>query len=424
MGVKKTRKEMLVTLRGNQSRIAILEDGKPVEFYADKPGKQSIVGNIYLGRVSNILPGMSAAFVNIGMPKNALLCFQDMATMEDGVKVKAGKIRKPLKAGDTIAVQVVKDPMHRKGARLSTSLSIPGRFLVFMPKSKRRGISKRLSERERKRLRQISEGLELEEGGFIIRTAASGASKKDLIADLSYLTDVWREVKERIEREAAPALVYQEPELLIRVLRDSFTRDFKQVLADGREHYEKALGYFRKVSPEMCGKVKLYEGEESLFRKYGVKKSISEALQRNVSLPSGGYIVIDETEALTAIDVNTGSYTGKKNLESTVFKTNMEAISEIVRQVRLRDIGGIIIIDFIDMEEETNRKKVVDTLERELLKDRTKTQVVTLSPLGLVEMTRKNVTGGISDTFGTVCPKCNGLGLLFEDQVAKKNSAD
>lgn len=415
MGVKKTRKEMLVTQRGNQSRIAVLEEGKPVELYAEKPGKQSIVGNIYLGRVSNILPGMSAAFVDIGTTKNALLYFRDMVTEEDGVKVRTGRIRKALKVGDTIVVQVVKDPMHRKGARLSTSLSIPGRFLVLMPKSKRRGISKRIPERERKRLRQISEGLEPEEGGFIVRTAASGVSKKDLVADLSYLADIWREVKKRIEKESTPAVVYQEPELFIRVLRDSFTRDFKHVLVDDRGDYEKALGYFRKVSPEMRGKVKFYEGEEPLFRKYGVENSISEALQRKVNLPSGGYIVIDETEALTAIDVNTGSYTGKKNLESTVYKTNIEAISEIVRQVRLRDIGGIIIIDFIDMEEETNREKVVETLEKELSKDRTKTQVVTLSPLGLVEMTRKNVTGGISDTFGTTCPKCNGLGLLFEE---------
>lgn len=416
--MKRIRKELLVTCDNGNSRLAVLENDKVVEVYMEKTKKKSIVGNIYVGRVTNVLPGMNAAFVDIGAGKNALLYLQDLMFMEKNGPVRPRKINKALKQNDSIVVQVTKDAMSSKGARLTTYLSFPGRLMVYMPQSKRSGVSRRLPDRERERLRGIAKEIRPRQGSTIIRTAAQKSRKKDLKDDLDYLIGQWEETQQKIKKcKRAPTVVYTEPDLAVRVIRDVLVRDFKQVTVDDKAEFRRIREYLRRSAPELEGKVRNYRRGTgpALFAKYGVDKEIEAALRRKVPLPSGGHLVIDEAEALTAIDINTGSFTGKKNLEDTVLKTNLEAAVEVVRQLRLRDIGGIIVIDFIDMENPNNRTMVLETLEKELEGDRTKTQVVTLSDLGLVEMTRKNVTEGLADTLGKTCPHCEGRGLVFED---------
>jgi ribonuclease E len=412
--LKKVRKELLVTCEKGRSRLALLENSEVAEVYIEKNRKKSIVGNIYIGRITNVLPGMSAAFVDIGVGKNALLYLQDLVLMEDGSHVRPRRISKALKQNDTIVVQVTKDPMSGKGARLTTYLSLPGRLMVYMPQSKRSGVSRKLPERERERLRRLAKEIKPGEGSTIIRTAAQKARKKDLEDDLDYLLKQWAETQEKIASgKKPPAVVYSEPDLAVRVVRDTVTREFRSVLVDNKTEFNRIRDYLSRTAPELKDRVQMHKDKDLLFARYGVDKAIEAALRRKVALPSGGHLVIDEAEALTAIDVNTGSYTGKKSLEDTVLKTNLEASIEVVRQLRLRDIGGIIVIDFIDMENPDNRVRVLETLETELERDRTKTQVVTLSDLGLVEMTRKNVTEGLADTLGKTCPHCEGRGLVF-----------
>lgn len=412
--MKKLKQEMLVTGNRGESRVALLENGELAEVYIEKSNKRSIVNNIYMGRVTTVLPGMSAAFIDIGVGKNALLYFQDLVLMENGTRVKQAKIGRVLRKNDRIMVQVTKDPMQGKGARLTTYLSIPGRLMVYMPRSGRSGVSRRLPRRERDRLRKMSKSIKPQEGGIIIRTAAKKARKKDLVADLDYLTGTWKKVLKNRDRSDAPSLLYSEPYLAVRLARDVLTREYKGVLVDSKKEYNRLMDYLSRVAPEIKENVVFYEDKEPLFKRYGVERGIEAALRRRVGLPSGGHIVVDEAEALTAIDVNTGSFTGRKSIEDTALKTNTEAAEEIVRQLRLRDIGGIIVIDFIDMDRESNRASVLEKLEKELEKDRTKTQVVTLSELGLVEMTRKNVTEGLVGTLGQTCPKCEGRGLVFK----------
>ncbi len=412
--MKKMRKELLVTCDKGRCRLALLENGDVAEVYIEKSRKKSVVGNIYVGRITSVLPGMSAAFIDIGVGKNALLYQQDLVIMEDGTHVRPRRIGKALKQNDTIVVQVTKDPMSGKGARLSTYLSLPGRMMVYMPQSKRSGVSRRLPDKERERLRKLAKEVRPDGGGStIIRTAANRARKKDLADDLAYLLKQWEETQKKITGAKPPTLVYAEPDLAVRVVRDTVTREFKGVLVDNKTEFNRIKEYLSRTAPELKDRVQHYKDQQPLFARYGVDKGIEAALRRKVGLPSGGHIVVDEVEALTAIDVNTGSYTGKKSLEDTVLKTNLEAAVEVVRQLRLRDIGGIIVIDFIDMEAPDNKAKVLETLETELERDRTKTQVVTLSELGLVEMTRKNVTEGLADTLGKTCPKCEGRGLIF-----------
>ena len=412
--MKKVRKELLVTCEKGRSRLALLENSEVAEVYIEKNRKKSIVGNIYIGRITNVLPGMSAAFVDIGVGKNALLYLQDLVLMEEGSHVRPRRISKALKQNDTIVVQVTKDPMSGKGARLTTYLSLPGRLMVYMPQSKRSGVSRKLPERERERLRRLAKEIKPGEGSTIIRTAAQKARKKDLEDDLDYLLKQWAETQEKIASgKKPPAVVYSEPDLAVRVVRDTVTREFRSVLVDNKTEFNRIRDYLSRTAPELKDRVQMHKDKDLLFARYGVDKAIEAALRRKVALPSGGHLVIDEAEALTAIDVNTGSYTGKKSLEDTVLKTNLEASIEVVRQLRLRDIGGIIVIDFIDMENPDNRVRVLETLETELERDRTKTQVVTLSDLGLVEMTRKNVTEGLADTLGKTCPHCEGRGLVF-----------
>ena len=414
--MKKVKKELVVTCEHGKCRLALLEDDGVAEVYLEKSRRRSIVGNIYVGRITSVLPGMSAAFVDVGVGKNALLYLQDLVLMEDGSHVRPRKIGKALNAGDTIVVQVTKDPMSGKGARLTTYISLPGRLMVYMPQSKRSGVSRRLPDRERTRLKNMQRELKPPEGSTIIRTAAAKARKKDLQRDMDYLVRQWEETRKNIADAKPPKLVYGEPDLAVRVVRDTLTRDFKTVFVDNKTEVGRIRDYLNRSAPELLDRVQHYKEKETLFSRFGVDKAIAAALRRKVGLPSGGHIVIDEAEALTAIDVNTGSYTGKKSLEDTVLKTNLEAAVEVVNQLRLRDIGGIIVIDFIDMEVPENRTKVLETLESELERDRTKTQIVTLSRLGLVEMTRKNVTEGLADTMGRTCPRCEGRGLIFDDK--------
>ena len=418
--MKKVKKELVVTCEKGKCRLALLEDDEVAEVYLEKPRRKSIVGNIYVGRITTVLPGMSAAFVDVGVGKNALLYLQDLVLMEDGSHVRPRRIGKALNQNDTIVVQVTKDPMSGKGARLTTYISLPGRMMVYMPQSKRSGVSRRLPERERERLRKLQREIKPAEGSTITRTAAQKARKKDLQRDLDNLLRQWDETKKKIAEAKPPALVYAEQDLAVRVVRDTLSRDFKSVFVDSKTEYGRIKDYLNRSAPDLMDRVQLYkekEEKERLFARYKVDKAIEAALRRKVGLPSGGHIVIDEAEALTAIDVNTGSYTGKKSLEDTVVKTNLEAAVEVVRQLRLRDIGGIIVIDFIDMENPENRAKVLETLETELDRDRTKSQIVTLSRLGLVEMTRKNVTEGLADIMGRTCPRCEGRGLVFDDKT-------
>ena len=414
--MKKVKKELVVTCEKGKCRLALLEDDLVAEVYLEKSRRRSIVGNIYVGRITSVLPGMSAAFVDVGVGKNALLYLQDLVLMEDGSHVRPRKIGKALKAGDTIVVQVTKDPMSGKGARLTTYISLAGRLMVYMPQSKRSGVSRRLPDRERTRLKNMQRELKPAEGSTIIRTAAAKARKKDLQRDLDYLLRQWEETQKKISGAQPPTLVYGEPDLAVRVVRDILSRDFKTVYVDNKTEVGRIRDYLNRSAPELMDRVQQYKEKQPLFTRFGVDKAIEAALRRKVGLPSGGHIVVDEAEALTAIDVNTGSYTGKKSLEDTVLKTNLEAAVEVVKQLRLRDIGGIIVIDFIDMEVPENRTRVLETLETELERDRTKTQIVTLSRLGLVEMTRKNVTEGLADTMGRTCPRCEGRGLVFDDK--------
>ncbi|MDD5749054.1 MAG: Rne/Rng family ribonuclease [Actinomycetota bacterium] len=410
----KKKKELLISRSNSGLGVAILEDGELAEIYFQSERKRSIVGNIYIGSIARVLPGMSAAFVDIGSGRNALLCLQDLVLFEDGTRIKPKTISKVLKEKDKIVVQVTKDSIGGKGARVTTVLGIPGRLMVYMPHGDRFGVSRKLSNKERIRLKRIASEIKPKSGTSIIRTAAQGARKKELEADLRFLEEEWERICARVKKSNSPSVVYCEPDLAERVVRDSFSNDFLKLVVDSEDEHRKVFEYLSSVAPKLKDRVELYCGEETLFEKFKVYEGIEAALKRKVPLPSGGHIAIDETEALTAIDVNTGSFIGEKSLEDTVLKTNLEAAREIVRQLRLRDIGGIIVIDFIDMQDRKNREKVLNTLEKELSSDRTKTQVVTLSRLGLVEMTRKNVTEGLSGVFGRSCSNCGGSGRIFK----------
>ena len=381
------------------------------ELYVERKGSRSIAGNIYKGKVENVLPGMEAAFVDIGLEKNGFLYVEEVMVHEDPDK-RPKKITQMLKSGQEILVQVVKDPMGTKGARLTTQLSIPGRFLVYVPDGDGVGVSRRLSDEERQRLRQVCRELKVKKAGLIVRTAAEGASKKELVSDLKFLEKMWQMVKGRDKIAKAPTMIYSEMEVTLKVMRDLFNDTYERVLVDSRREYDKIRSFLRKTSPQLAERVEMYQGSKPLMEHYNVDEQIKEALERRVDLPSGGYLVIDATEALTVIDVNTGRYVGRTRLEDTIVKTNIEACHEVVRQLRLRDIGGIIIIDFIDMARPRNRQQVLETLGRELEGDRTKTYIVELSPLGLVEMTRQNVTEGLRDILTKTCPTCGGEGVI------------
>ncbi|MEX2538290.1 MAG: Rne/Rng family ribonuclease [Actinomycetota bacterium] len=411
--------ERTILMGGSAERaqVAILEDGVLVENYIGRKTRRSLVGNIYLGRVQNVLRGMEAAFVDIGQSRNAVLYVGEvMNEADEDVEGSATgqRIDDVLSVGQTVLVQVTKDPMGSKGARLTTEVSLAGRYLVLVPKGSGHGISRRLDDDERARLRDIAKRIRPDGFGLIVRTAAEGVDEEELARDLNRLTRLWQEIDERAEKGSAPLEIYVEPDLVIRVVRDLFSRDYDRLAVEERDTYERITNYLSAVAPDLNAKVTLHQGPEPLFDAENVTDQLRKSLERKVWIPSGGYLVIDRAEALTVIDVNTGRFVGKTSLEDTVVKTNLEAAAEVVRQLRLRDIGGIIIIDFIDMLLARNRELVLREFRQELEKDKTKTQVIGISPLGLVEMTRKNVSEGLLEVLSSPCPTCGGRGVVIE----------
>jgi ribonuclease E len=413
------RKQMLVRVRPHQTQVVVLEGPQLVEHYVATSESESLVGNIYLGRVRNVLPGMEAAFLDFGASKNGVVYASDVKTEGGGRnKAKKPRIEEILSEGDEILVQVVKDAMGAKGARLTGQPSLPGRYLVLVPDSDAQGISRRLPESERQRLREVIGKVKPQGFGVIVRTAALHASNEEIAADISRLHKAWEQIVADSEGGGAPRLVYAEPDLLIRVIREHFTGDFKRMLIDDDTAYDQVNAYLRGTAPDLVAKVTLYRDEMSLFERYHVEDQLRKALDRRVYLPSGGHLVIDRTEALTVIDVNTGKFVGSSSLEETVLQNNLEAAEEIGRQLRLRDIGGIIVIDFIDMETEKNQQQVLRRLRETLARDRTRTQVFDVSHLGLVEMTRKNVSAGLLETFSHRCEACEGRGIILHEEAA------
>jgi ribonuclease G len=402
------------------------QDWRVGELYVERRGSRSIVGNIYKGRVDNVLPGLEAAFVDVGLEKNGFLHADDIVM--PGVEIarrgrgggKGKRIGDLLKPGQEIVVQVVKDPLKTKGPRLSMQLSIAGRYLVYVPQGEGVGVSRRLDDKERERLRRQVAKVDLGEGGVIVRTAAQGAMAEDFDREIKYLHKLHDVLQQRVKEAKAPAMVFQEADLSVRVVRDIFSKQFERAVVDDEKQHHRLVSFFTRTAPELLGRVELYKGETPLFEEYGVEDAFESVLHRRVDLRSGGYLMIDYAEALTVIDVNSGSFTGRgreARLEDTITQTNLEAAEEVVRQLRLRDIGGIIVIDFIDMSRARNRDAVLKTLRKALDEDRTKTYVVEISPLGLVEMTRQNVTEGVREIMTRTCPTCDGEGVILSEET-------
>jgi ribonuclease E len=413
-----TDKLMVITEHGERDQIAVLEERELVQHYVTRIGARSMVGNVYLGRVQNVLPGMEAAFVDVGRGRNAVLYAGEVNWSPEDLEGAPPRIEHVLRSGQSVLVQVTKDPIGGKGARLTAQISLPGRFLVLAPNSDVSGISRRLPDAERRRLKAIFKDIKPGEHGLIVRTAAEGASKEALAADLERLLEEWKQIEKRSKKAKAPAVLYEEPELTVRVVRDLFTdEEYRELVTDSPRVFGLVTDYLRGVAPDVLSKVRLHEGPLSAFEEFHIVEQIHKGLDRKVWLPSGGYLVIDRTEAMTVIDVNTGRSVGKSNLEETVVNTNLEAASEVARQLRLRDIGGMIVIDFIDMLLEQNKRKVIDQMKEALAQDKSRSQVFDISPLGLLEVTRKRVSGGLLEAFSEPCPTCEGRGLLITYDV-------
>jgi len=423
---------MVVRSKYNRIQVAVLEDSILVEHYVAKAQEASLIGNIYLGRVQNVLPSMEAAFVDIGRGRNAVLYSGEVDweaaqanAQAEGKQPQAKRIELALKPGDRVLVQVTKDPVGHKGARLTSQISLPGRYLVYVPNGSMSGISRKLPDTERSRLKRILKEVLPESAGVIVRTAAEGATEEQLTLDVQRLTNQWAHIQRAVETSQAPALLHSEPDLLVKIIRDIFNEDFQRLIIEGQDAYDVITQYLQAVAPDLLERVERYEGPDS-FDEFRVSEQIDKALERKVWLPSGGSLVIDRTEAMTVIDVNTGKFVGAGgNLEETVTKNNLEAAEEIVRQLRLRDIGGIIVVDFIDMVLESNRDLVLRRLVECLSRDRTKHQVAEVTSLGLVQMTRKKIGLGLLETFSEPCETCAGRGLIVHhDPVVKHRAAD
>ena len=421
-------REMLVRQQGDRTQIAILEDKVLVEHYVNRNSNISYVGNVYLGKVQNVLPSMEAAFVDIGKGRNAVLYAGevnwDAAGLADN---QERKIERVLKTGQSVLVQVTKDPIGQKGARLTSQISLPGRYLVYVPGGGMSGISRRLADTERSRLKEILKGLITDEEGVIVRTAAEGASDEELTRDVIRLKAQWDDIKAKSENTStsAPSLLYGEPDLTVRVIRDIFNEDFRKLTVQGSDAWDDINNYLGHIAPELLTKIEKYSQGNDLFVENRIDEQLAKALDRKVYLPSGGSLVIDRTEAMVVIDVNTGKFIGKGgNLEETVTKNNLEAAEEIARQLRLRDLGGIIVIDFIDMILESNREQVLRRLVECLGRDRTKHQVAEVTSLGLVQMTRKRVGQGLIEAFSTTCDSCGGRGIHVHMEPVNKKSLD
>ncbi|MEZ4357158.1 MAG: Rne/Rng family ribonuclease [Eubacteriales bacterium] len=424
-------RKIIADINMHESRIALLENGEMVEFQTERTQRERLVGNIYKGKVANILPGMQAAFVDIGLNKNAFLyagdilvdksdfVFQNDRIIISNDLEKMG-ISDMLKQGQDIMIQVLKQPGGSKGARVTTHITLPGRRLVLMPTVDHVGVSRKIeNENERERLKLIVDRVRPKGMGLIVRTAAEGMQEEDFISEIKFLARLWEKIKERCEKLSAPRLIHSEEGMVFRTVRDMFTPDVSEFVINDREYYDKVLALTSFIAPEMKKRIKFFDEHYDMFEHYGINEKIDKILQRKVWLKSGGYIVVDETEALTSIDVNTGKYVGENDLQDTILNVNVEAANEIAKQIRLRDISGIIIIDFIDMEKEENRNIVLDTLKVALKLDRTKTSVLGITQLGLVEMTRKKVRRKLSILTKKECPLCGGSGFVdSEESVA------
>ena len=416
-------REMLVRQIDDRIQIAVIEDKVMVEHYVNRNSNVSYVGNVYLGRVQNVLPSMEAAFVDIGKGRNAVLYAGEVNWDAAGISESdSRKIEMVLKTGQPVLVQVTKDPIGQKGARLTNQISLPGRYVVYVPGGGMSGISRSLPEQERTRLKAILKDLIPEGAGVIVRTAAEGASEEEITSDVARLKSQWEDIYQKSENPNfhAPAALYSEPDLAVRVIRDIFNEDFRKLTVQGSQAYEEISNYLGFIAPELVSKLEKYTGTGDLFAEYRVEEQLSKAFDRKVYLPSGGSLVIDRTEAMIVIDVNTGKFIGKGgNLEETVTKNNLEAAEEIARQLRLRDLGGIVVIDFIDMILESNREAVLRRLVECLGRDRTKHQVAEVTSLGLVQMTRKRVGQGLIEAFSTTCDSCSGRGIHIHTEPVK-----
>ena len=430
------RKEIITNSGNDETRLAILEDGQLTEVVLERAQARGLVGNIYKGRVSRVLPGMQSAFVDIGLERDGFLYVSDVLAdieqfsswmesdeEEDAHKPSKRRSRRArerqriedlLKKGDEILVQVSKAPLGTKGARITTNVSLPGRFLVYMPTVDQIGVSRKIPDRnERNRLRKIIRNIRPKNvGGLIARTAAPGQSQKDFQDDTMFLIEAWEEIKRRSEEAKAPSLIHKDLSVLLRLLRDVFADDFDRVVIDDQQEYERAKSFVGQLQPTMVEKIEHYQKKMPIFDSFKVQQQLDKALEAKVWLKSGGYLVIDQAEALVAIDINTGKYVGKRRLEDTVLKTNLEAVKEIARQLRLRDMGGIIVIDFIDMEQKANDEKVLDSLIEELKKDRAKTHVLPMSEFGLIQLTRQRVKQSLERIMLQPCPYCSGRGQV------------
>ncbi len=418
-------REIVVDINPYQTRVVLLEDGQPSEIYIERRGHERLVGNIYIGKVQNVLPGMQAAFVDIGLERNAFLYAGDVQVDrsdfqfgDQEVRLSSSNIQDIVKPGQEIMVQVLKEPVGTKGARVTTHITLPGRTLVLMPTVNYVGVSRRISdESERARLRSILDEIKPAEMGVIVRTAAVGKNKEEFQTDILFLERLWQRILKKKALVSAPRMLHAEEPLIFRTIRDLFTPEIERLIINDSEFYERIQIVANIISPQLKDKVVLYQGEEDLFDRFDLEGKIEKALSRKVWLANGGYIVIDQTEALTSIDVNTGRFVGTDNLQETITQANCEAAKEIARQLRLRDISGIIIVDFIDMEDIADKERVLDTLKAELKKDRTKSNVLGITQLGLVEMTRKKMRHCISNTLQSPCPYCHGDGRVLSTET-------
>jgi ribonuclease E len=421
------KREMLVRQKGDRTQICVIEDGVMVEHYVNRNSSISYVGNVYLGKVQNVLPSMEAAFVDIGKGRNAVLYAGEVNWDAAGLEESAPrKIETALKTGQPVLVQVTKDPIGQKGARLTSQISLPGRYVVYVPGGGMSGISRRLPEPERNRIKNILKGLVPEEAGVIVRTAAEGVSEEELTGDIQRLKAQWDEIYQKTQNPNfhPPVALYTEPDLAVRVIRDIFSEDFEILKVQGDQVHREISDYLGFIAPELSNKIEKYTGTGDLFSEYRVDEQLAKAFDRKVYLPSGGSLVIDRTEAMVVIDVNTGKFIGKGgNLEETVTKNNLEAAEEIARQLRLRDLGGIVVIDFIDMILESNREAVMRRLVECLGRDRTKHQVAEVTSLGLVQLTRKRIGQGLIEAFSSTCDSCNGRGIHIHTEPVRAKAA-
>jgi len=413
-------REILVNVDPGEVRAAVVDDGTLSEFLVERPQHQRAVGNIYLGRVTDVLPGMDAAFVNVGLERNTFLYAGDAQIIfgeDEPAPGARAKIQDLVSKGQDVLVQVVKDPVGTKGARITTAVGLPGRYVVLTPLQDFVGVSRRITDdEERGRLKALAQELRPSGEGIIVRTVAEGHTADEIRQDVAFLVKLWEGLRKDVEKAQAPALIYKDLGLTGRLARDFMTPDVKRMWVDSREEHQRLLHLAGLISPDMRGRIRLFKGKDILAQN-GIRQDLERALKRRVWLKSGGYVVIDRTEAMTAIDVNTGKYVGSENLAETILRTNLEAAAEIARQIRLRDLAGIIIIDFIDMADESHRRRVLDALEGAVRTDRTKVHIIGITKLGLVEITRKRVGSGIDENFFMPCPTCDGWGRVFTDET-------